>query len=409
MHSNRSIVLLILLSSLLVPFGLNAQNESAAIEVPCSDILSDIDFFRAFASGESKILNIAQSKARVGARTALASSIKSDITAETTITETDYSETIVSKVNEKLRGSYVVCQKFEKTKTGTFIAYVTVELKKESIYNELEYFTTNKEKSFKNSLEDKKVRGAIPKASHDNIKHEEIGTYYALLIGVEKYTDSTINNLDQPLNDIERIYKVITENYNFDSTNVVTLRNPKKNEITNELDRLANSLKQNDNLLIFYAGHGFWDEGFKQGYWLPADAKNMMRGSYISNSTIRDYMKGIPSQHILLITDACFSGGIFKSRAAFSREYAAMGQLYNTKSRVAITSGTLTEVSDNSVFLEYLVRELKKNEAKYLSAEQLFSKFKIAVMNNSITEQIPQYGKVHNAGDEGGDFIFIRN
>ncbi|GAB5563895.1 MAG: hypothetical protein Wins2KO_09580 [Winogradskyella sp.] len=409
MHSFKTYKLLILLVSFLFSYGLDAQDEPTILDIPCSDLLSDKDYFRGFGTGESQRLNIAQSKAIISARTALASSIKSDITSETTITESDYKETMVSKVNEELRGCYVVCQKFEKTKKGTFIAYVAVELKKENIYNNLEKFLNNTDKSVKNSLAEEYSRGSIPKSSEDKIQPEEIGTYHALLIGVEKYADSAISNLDQPLNDVNRIHKVLTESYNFDSTNVVLLKNPSKIEITNELDRLANSLKQNDNLLIFYAGHGFWDEGFKQGYWLPSDAKKMMRGSYISNSTIRDYMKGIPSQHILLITDACFSGGIFKSRAAFSKEYAAMGQLYNTKSRVAITSGTLTEVPDNSVFLEYLVKELNKNKAKYLSAEQLFSKFKIAVMNNSVTQQIPQYGKVHNAGDEGGDFIFIRN
>ena len=36
----------------------------------------------------------------------------------------------------------------------------------------------------------------------------------------------------------------------------------------------------------------------------------------------------------------------------------------------------------------------------------LFTNFRTAVLNNSPTE--PQYGIIQNAGDEGGEFMFIR-
>ncbi len=75
-------------------------------------------------------------------------------------------------------------------------------------------------------------------------------------------------------------------------------------------------------------------------------------------------------------------------------------------SRTAMTSGNLKEVPDKSVFLEYLVKRLEQNTEKYLPADQLFISFRIAVMNNSQTE--PQFGTIQNAGDEGGEFIFIR-
>jgi hypothetical protein len=41
-----------------------------------------------------------------------------------------------------------------------------------------------------------------------------------------------------------------------------------------------------------------------------------------------------------------------------------------------------------------------------VSAEELFSKMRTAVINNS--ENVPQFGTIQNVGDEGGDFIFIR-
>ncbi|OQX97927.1 MAG: hypothetical protein B6I20_11735, partial [Bacteroidetes bacterium 4572_117] len=154
------------------------------------------------------------------------------------------------------------------------------------------------------------------------------------------------------------------------------------------------NINKDDNLLIFYAGHGYWDERFKQGYWLASDAERSNRGTWLSNSTIRDYMRAIPTQHSLLITDACFGGGIFKSRNAFANATIAINKLYALPSRKAITSGALSEVPDNSVFIEYLVKRLAQNKEKYLSSEQLFASFKIAVINNSSNSQVPQFGEV---------------
>jgi hypothetical protein len=73
-----------------------------------------------------------------------------------------------------------------------------------------------------------------------------------------------------------------------------------------------------------------------------------------------------------------------------------------------MTSGTLTTVPDQSVFIEYLVKNLEINELPIITAGQLFAKFKIAVINNSPNGQVPQYGVIHQADDEGGDFLFLK-
>jgi hypothetical protein len=74
-----------------------------------------------------------------------------------------------------------------------------------------------------------------------------------------------------------------------------------------------------------------------------------------------------------------------------------------------MTSGTLTAVPDESVFVSYLIQRLADNKNKYLPAENLYYNIKDAVINNSPTNQTPQYGVISQAGDEGGGtFIFIR-
>ncbi|MCK4751122.1 MAG: caspase family protein, partial [Bacteroidales bacterium] len=230
---------------------------------------------------------------------------------------------------------------------------------------------------------------------------------YALIIGVKEYQSPNVNDLANPISDATRLARVLLEKYNFREKEMVFLQNPTRMQIITALDLLAGVVTPIDNLLIFYAGHGLWDEQFKKGYWIPSDASPDNRSNWFSNSALRDYVGGIRSHHTLLITDACFGGGIFRTREAFSDVTQATFELYKLPSRKAMTSGAMTTVPDRSVFIEYLLKRLAENNNPYLSSEQLFASFKIAVINNSATNQVPQFGEIRETGDEGGDFLFI--
>lgn len=229
--------------------------------------------------------------------------------------------------------------------------------------------------------------------------------YYALIIAVEKYNDPAINDLDEPINDARRFFNLINTQYSFEKENIRFLKNPTKADIIGTLHQMRSLVTPEDNLLIYYAGHGYWDEEMTTGYWLPKDASRDNPVNWLPNTDLTNYLNVLNTKHTLLIADACFSGGIFKSRAAFNN-VMAIEKLYKLTSRKAITSGTLKEVPDKSVFIEYLIKRLDENNRKYLSSEQLYSSLREAVMNNS--PNIPQYGTIQNVGDEGGDFVFIR-
>jgi hypothetical protein len=232
------------------------------------------------------------------------------------------------------------------------------------------------------------------------------GNYFALLIAINDYKDPNINSLDKPISDAQKLFDVLVSDYLFEKANITFLKNPTREQIISSLDRLEKTITKNDNLLIFYAGHGYWNDVTQKGFWLASDASKENTANWIGNSSISDYIRSIPAKHTLLIADACFSGSIFKTRAAFGGLDKSAQRLYELTSRKAMTSGTLTEVPDKSVFIEFLVKRLADNSEAYLSSEQLFFSFKPAVLNN--TENIPQFGVVGNAGDEGGDFLFIR-
>jgi len=234
-------------------------------------------------------------------------------------------------------------------------------------------------------------------------------TYHALLVGVENYQDARIPDLSRPVDDAEALYAILTENYAFEPQNVKILKDPTEDAIESALDVLKDKMRENDNLLLFFAGHGHWVEQSGTGFWFPSDAKKGEYSTYVRNSTIRDYIKEINAHHTLLITDACFGGSIFNTRNVGNEEEMSLdraNKLYRQKSRKAMTSGTLDLVPDKSVFMRYLLKQLRENRESYLSAGNLFYRFNKAVINNS--ENVPQYEVIVNSGDEGGEFIFIK-
>lgn len=232
--------------------------------------------------------------------------------------------------------------------------------------------------------------------------------YYALIIGIDQYkNDEKIIKLDHPVADASQLKETLISHYTFDKENVSLLKNPTRAQIIEQFDAINSKVTDKDQLLIFYAGHGIWDEKLNQGFWLPTDASLNTKAQWLSNSTIRDYIGGIQSKHTLLITDACFSGSIFKERAVFT-ESKAMLEMYKLPSRKAMTSGALKTVPDKSVFIQYLNKSLVNNSRPLISAEELFRGFKTAVINNSANGQVPQYGPIGQVGDEGGDFIFLK-
>ncbi|WP_435414819.1 hypothetical protein [Polaribacter aestuariivivens] len=237
------------------------------------------------------------------------------------------------------------------------------------------------------------------------------GKYYALVIGVSTYKDKSIEDLKgEPTKDAQKLADVLISNYSFDRENVTILKNPTENEIIKEFYQLKKKVGSNDNLVIFYAGHGNYDKISEKGYWMPSDTEMEFEGNVILNTSIVSYIKSINSKHTLLISDACFSGSILTKTRSYKNASNAVKAKYSLPSRKAITSGALETVPNKSVFMEYLIKKLLENKNTYLSAGQLFNMIEDPVINNPRGDEIqrPIYAPISRTGDEGGDFIFIK-
>ncbi|NEU09670.1 hypothetical protein GZH53_15185 [Flavihumibacter sp. R14] len=236
---------------------------------------------------------------------------------------------------------------------------------------------------------------------------EVTGKNYAVLIASQNYDDSQIPSLENPISDAVKLKLILKNSYNFSAENLITLFNPQRSDFKKKFLQLKEMIQPEDNLVIFYAGHGIWVEKEKKGYWLLTDALRNDVNTWLPNREVLDMISELPARHTLLITDACFSGSVFKSRGLGADAPAPLREMDEKISRVAITSGNDTEVPDESVFMKYLVKALSENKDKYLTAQKMFINQIIeAVMTESKTE--PRYGTLELAGHVGGDFIFMK-
>ncbi len=250
-------------------------------------------------------------------------------------------------------------------------------------------------------------------------KIEEIisgGRYIALVIGINSYSGYW-PSLKNAVNDAEGVAKVLKKDYTFDTVYTLLDKDATRRNIIQKFEWLTRNITKDDNVLIFYAGHGQFNKALNKGYWVPVDAKSNSVADYISNSDVKTFMGGIPSKHTLLITDACFAGDIFRGPPTQSIEFDPNNmtkyfrEVYRKQSRLALTSGGVEEVSDagkdhHSIFTYYLIKSLRENNRKYIDVTQLYNDFRVAVVNNS--EQTPELQVIRDTDDEGGQFIFIR-
>jgi hypothetical protein len=239
------------------------------------------------------------------------------------------------------------------------------------------------------------------------------GTYYALIIGVNKYS-GVWPILNTAVHDAKGMENTLHQKYKMDHFYTLYDEQATRSAIMKVFEKLVDTLKEDDNVLIYFSGHGEFKQTMNKGYWVPYDAKTNSVSDLISNNDIQTFLASIKSKHTLLISDACFSGDIFRGTTIsipFEESDKYYLKVYNKNSRQAMTSGGIEPVMDggkdgHSVFAYYLLKTLSENSKTYFDAGQLYDNLKIPVVNNS--DQTPILNPVKNTGDEGGQFIFIK-
>jgi hypothetical protein len=272
---------------------------------------------------------------------------------------------------------------------------------------------------------------AAPAATKVDVPRAVFGEYHALVIGNDNYRHWS--PLRTAVNDANAVADVLRRKYGF---KVQTLLNATFEQTLNALNDLVRTLKESDNLLIYYAGHGYFDLG-RRGYWIPVDAETTRGTRWILDVHVTDLLLKMNARKVLVVADSCYSGVLAaannggvptirndlpdEARLRVGRQFAEI------PSRTVLTSGALQPVWDsgvgkNSVFASAFLDVLRVNDS-LLEGYRLFEAVEGRVIKASQrirqreeqrgqkpeleSDQTPLYSGIQHAGHQGGDFVFV--
>lgn len=225
-------------------------------------------------------------------------------------------------------------------------------------------------------------------------------TNHLFLIGINNYLKN--DPLYSCIKDCNDLKEVLIEKYNFEESRIYSLYDDRATglNILTALKKYAKQLTEEDNLLIYYSGHGELDPDQDMGYWVPYDASDFTQ--FISNRDIVGYLERIKSKHIFLISDSCFSNSLL-TQGKFKKSSV----YFEKHSRWALTSA-FNEARDadsetNTLFCEYILEYLNNAEKEFRVSE-LIEYVKSKYYTNHF--QTPQGGPIAISGHRGGEFVF---
>lgn len=242
----------------------------------------------------------------------------------------------------------------------------------------------------------------------------------AVVIGIDKY--STWPSLEFAVSDAraikEKLYALgfdqVIELYNGEASRLQILR-----LLGDKLPRLLGS---NDNLMIYFAGHGQTEtfeykdsQGIsikeKEGYIIPIDAgMGNYEGTAISMSIIREMSKKYKAKHILYVFDSCYSGLGLKRSGGVKKVDEYIKKISAMKAVQIITAGgeneAVGEEKGHGIFTRHFLMALDGmadiDKDGFITASEIGVYIRPIVSRKTNNEQTPRFGWISGEGD----FIF---
>jgi hypothetical protein len=243
------------------------------------------------------------------------------------------------------------------------------------------------------------------------------GQYHALVIGNDHYRQWA--PLNTAIADATAVSTLLKDRYGFQ---VTLLKDATRKDILKTLNELRKKLTERDQLVIYYAGHGFLEPSIDRGYWIPIEGDLQDNSEWIEFPAITDLLQLIPAKQVLVVADSCFAGKLTRSAlghvgpdAVDQNRQGLLRELGNRKIRTVLTSGGAKPVLDDgggghSVFATAFLKVLTDNVTT-LETERLYWAVRSQVVQTAERlkfEQVPTYAPIHMAGHEGlGDFVFV--
>jgi len=241
------------------------------------------------------------------------------------------------------------------------------------------------------------------------------GKRFALVVANQQYQHWP--KLDTPRADAQAVTDVLKQRFGFQ---VTLLQDATRQQLLSALNKLRQQVGPQDQVVVYYAGHGQMDSVTARGYWIPVDGDEKDLAQWVSVIDVTDQLSAMTARHVLVIADSCYSGTLTRSLVpavdqalTLEQRSSPLKQLSKQRARVAMTSGGLEPVVDggsieHSLFARSLLDVLSHVNSP-VAAQELYqsvsARFAHLARRLKI-EQKPQYAPIGFAGHEAGDFVF---
>ncbi len=244
----------------------------------------------------------------------------------------------------------------------------------------------------------------------------QFGKFYALIIGNNTY--GAYPELKTPITDAKSLEVLLRERYGFKTR---LLLNANRHSMMSALHELNQKMTEQDNLLIYYAGHGEIDQKTQSAFWLPVDSEVGNRANWISSQSITEYLSIMSARHVMVVADSCYSGALTGSAVAklpdgmdAAKRERWLKAMNSRKARTVLTSGGVRPVMDqgggaHSVFANAFLKVLRSNK-RIIEDYDIFREVSNQVRASAAKagfQQSPQYAPLQHAGHEGSPFFFV--
>ena len=236
---------------------------------------------------------------------------------------------------------------------------------------------------------------------------------HALLIGTNNYDESLgWDDLKNPQNDVNTIGRLLEKKYGAETTYIM---DGTKNEILMGMVNLKNQLDENDKLIVFIAGHGYYQPDYSDGFLVFTDSYDIeddpFLDSYLPMAKLNRLLDGIDSKQILTIFDVCYGASFELSNADlpienYDKSEFDIGlkdfleQKAKYTSRIYLASGRYevpdywNNSLDHSPFASKLIKALEE-ENEFVSPGKIFS----YLQGNATEPVLKKFGSHEPRGD----------
>jgi len=257
-----------------------------------------------------------------------------------------------------------------------------------------------------------------PKTAPIAVNEGKPGRKVALIIASNQYNHrEEWPILKTAINDAKAVGDTLKNQYGYTVDYVL---DGDKAAITQRIVALSKDIREEDQLIVYFAGHGDYNEELlDDGFIVCKDSKptdqDPTRESYLSFNNMSRIINRMPARQVLVLLDVCFGGTfadkVVKSTAAdrpadFTQKESFESKKLKLRTRKFISSGGKNKVPDqdmdpqfsnHSPFAVLLLEALRtKGRNNYLTALQVYSIMQDRLSSNP---SLGDFGEIERDSD----------